>query len=196
MAAVVLALTFLSWRQTSLWVNSRTIFAHTLAVTSDNWLGDFSYGLAMLKDNRVEDYRRHILRAATLNPNHAISRYHLGRIAAESGQTAEAERWFAETVRLKPDYADAHYSRGAMLMALGRPAEALPSFERALQSGLAPEFAANAHAAAGVVLANSGKLVDAEKRFREALRQNPSSAEAQRNLRNVNEALKRLGARP
>ena len=161
-----------------------------------NWLGEFSYGLAMLQENRVEDYRQHMHRAATLNPNHAISRYHLGRLAAQAGQTAEAERWFSETVRLKPDYADAHYSRGAMLMALGRPTEALPNFERALQSGLAPEYAANAHAAAGVVLANSGKFVDAEKRFREALRINPNSADAQRNLQNVQEAIRRLGARP
>ena len=196
LAGVVLALTFLSWRQTALWANSRTIFAHTLAETSDNWLGEFSYGLAMLKENRVEDYHRHMLRAATLNPNHAISRYHLGRLAAQSGQTREAERWFAETVRLKPDYADAHYSRAAMLMALGRPAEALPTFELALRSGLAPEYAANAHAAAGVVLANSGNFVDAEKRFREAIRLNPSSTDARQNLARVLQALRRPEARP
>jgi hypothetical protein len=195
-SGVVVVLTFLSWRQTSLWQDSRTLFAHTLSGTSDNWLGEFSYGLAMLEENRADDYRRHMTRAATLNPSHAVSRYHLGRLAAESGQPNEAERWFAEAVRLKPDYADAHYSRAAMLMALGRPADALPSFERALHSGLAPEWAANAHDGVGVVLANSGRFTEAEKHFREALTIKPDSAEALRHLSSVLQALRRPEARP
>ncbi len=182
LTAVVIVFTYLSYVQTSTWKNSETVFAHAIAHTSTNWLAEYKYGLALSERGANADAVVHLRRAVDANASDPYSRLQLGRVAAAEGRFAEAADWFAQTVRVKPDYGDAHYSLGTMFVALGREGEALAAFERSIQSGLAPEWKAKAHLSAGIALARSGRIVDAQRHFRAALSIQPDFAEAKHAL--------------
>jgi Tfp pilus assembly protein PilF len=191
LAAVVLVFTYLSYVQTSTWKNSETVFAHAVAHTSTNWLAEYKYGLALSERGANVDAVVHLRRAVDANASDPYSRLQLGRVAAAEGRFAEAADWFAQTVRVKPDYGDAHYSLGTMFVALGREGEALAAFERSIQSGLAPEWKAKAHLSAGIALARSGKIVDAQEHFRAALSIQPNFPEAKHALLLTEQDLRR-----
>jgi tetratricopeptide (TPR) repeat protein len=167
------------------------VFAHAIANTSENWLAEYKYGLALSDRTANADAIVHLRRAADLNAADPYSRLQLGRVAAAEGRFAEAADWFAQTVRLKPDYGDAHYSLGTMFVALGREADALAAFERSIESGLAPEWKAKAHLSAGIALARSGKIADAQQHFRAALAIQPEFPEAKRALLQTEQDLRR-----
>ena len=191
LAVVVLVFTYLSYIQTSTWKNSETVFAHAIAHTSTNWLAEYKYGLALWERGANADAVVHLRRAVDANESDPYSRLQLGRIAAAEGRFAEAADWFAQTVRLKPDYGDAHYSLGTMFVALGRESEALAAFERSIDAGLAPEWKAKAHLSAGIALARSRKIVDAQKHFRAALSIQPNFPEAKHALLLTEQDLRR-----
>ena len=108
----ILACAFLANRQVPAWRDSETIFAQALRNTSDNWLAEHKYGLALLERNDTAGAEKHFA-----EPRHStrriliadFTRAHRGGVKRHS----EALDLFTETVRLKPDYADAHYSRAS-----------------------------------------------------------------------------------
>ena len=181
---------FLANRQVLQWRDSETIFGQALRNTSDNWLAEHKYGLALLDRNDSAGAERHLRRAALLDPEDPHTRFHLGRVAASTQRHSEALAWFTEAVRLKPDHADAHFSRASMLAALGRSADAVEAFDRARQAGLIPEWEYQARMNSGVLLANSGRLAEAEAQFRAAAALKPDSVDARRNLARAQEELR------
>ncbi|HYP08919.1 MAG TPA: tetratricopeptide repeat protein [Bryobacteraceae bacterium] len=188
--AAILALAVLANRQVSAWRNSETVFAQALANTSDNWLAEYKYGLALLERNDTASAEKYMRRAAALDPSDPHSRFQLGRLAAAAGRHEQASQYFAETIRLKPNYGDAHYSLGSMLATLNQVDEAVRAFDRARAAGLLPEWEYQAHIGSGVLLARSGRLADAERHFRAAVALQPQSEEARRNLALAQEQLR------
>lgn len=191
LTGVVLLFTYLSWVQTSTWRNSETVFAHAVGNTSRNWLAEYKYGLALSERRANSEAAVHLRRAAEANPSDPYSRLQLGRVAASEGKYAEAAEWFAQTVRLKPDYGDAYYSLGTMFVTLGREGEALVAFERSIEAGLAPEWKAKAHLSAGIALARSGKIQNAQKHFQAALAIQPNYPEAKHAFQLTEQDLRR-----
>jgi Flp pilus assembly protein TadD len=180
--AAVAVLAFVSYQQTSAWRSSETVFAQAVRNTSNNWLAEHKYALALLERRDVAGAETHLRRAAALNRTDPHTPFHLGLLLAARGRAIEAEHQFAEAARLKPDYADAHYSRATMLAQLGKPSEALAAFERAMRIGMPLDWEYQGHLQTGVILAQTGRIAEAEKHFRSALAIQPNSLEARRLL--------------
>jgi tetratricopeptide (TPR) repeat protein len=80
-----------------------------------------------------------------------------------------------DTVRKRPQNPRAQFNAGVVLLDAGRAAEALPSFERALQ--LTPNYA-EAHASLGNALLQLGRAAEALPHYADAVRLRPDYARA------------------
>ncbi len=117
----------------------------------------------------------------------------LGRAAAASGDAEQAVRHFERTLELQPDAGIVHYSLGQALRSLARLDEAREQLE-AKGSGevLSPDrlmdrleslaISSGAHLKRGNRALMSGRLDAAEAAFRNAVKADPKSTGARRNL--------------
>ena len=110
-----------------------------------------------------------------------------GRIASLAGDTASADHWFSEAVRMAPSLPMANYFWGRALLQRGRPDLAIAKFTLATKKG--PRFA-DAWSAWGEALLAQGQARAAEAKFRQA---DKHAAHWGRNHLKWGEALAKLG---
>ncbi len=113
--------------------------------------------------------------ALTVDENNDRAYTQLGYYALDHGQLEEAERDFAESMRLRPAACDYHHFHGVSLLALGRDDEAAVAFEEALALG--PKHL-DAWQNLGVARLHQGRLEEAERCFRTILSLQSGSSDA------------------
>jgi len=116
----------------------------------------------------------HYRSALMIDPKNAVAHFNLGN-ALLPGDSAAAERHYAEAVRARPDFGEARLSLALVLAKNGNAAEALVQFAEAIR--LRPE-SVDAHFNYGVALANAGRTTEAAQQFSEILRLQPDHARA------------------
>jgi lipopolysaccharide biosynthesis regulator YciM len=182
--------------QLQYWQDNVTLFRHTLAVTSGNFLAQGNLGVALCNQGQVEEGAAHLQEALHLASDYArrtnpglwaFAHNQLGRAYFALGKTNEAVAELHEAVQLNSRDAAAHNNFGIVLVELGRRDEAIAEFTEAIQ--LRPDYPL-AHANLGATLVNVGRIAEAIPHLREALRLNPDFALAHFHL---GEALMRQG---
>jgi tetratricopeptide (TPR) repeat protein len=152
--------------QTSYWRNSESLWTHTLACTSRNYIAHNNLALVLAAQGQSADAFRHFQMALEINPRFVEAHNNLGVLLAQQGQSVEAIRHFQKAIELQPDCADAYNSVGNVLADQGRLAEAITNYQMAVE--INPDFAA-AHFNLGNALALQGKYAEAIGHFRRAL---------------------------
>jgi Flp pilus assembly protein TadD len=104
-----------------------------------------------------------------------------------TGKLSEGLSHLRAAARLKPNDPDGHYTLGLTYLQSGRPAYAKLEFERTVQLD-STHFKALTYL--GILAFQAGKLEEAEAKFRESLRIDPSDAVARENLDLVRKARK------
>lgn len=110
-AAILCALTLLSWRQTIYWHDSISIWTHALAVTTDNETAHQNLAAALYQAGNRTEATRHQRSAAIIHwqtfsrddpyDNHA--RDELGALLVQTGHVREAMTLWQESLRLDPN---------------------------------------------------------------------------------------------
>jgi Flp pilus assembly protein TadD len=214
-AAVVAALSVLTWNQVKVWHDSTTLWTHAVA-TWPSSLNQFKLGVTLAHRGDLTGAIEHFQAALRINPRYASAYSALGFAFAVQGKLAEAFEQFEHALRISPRQAEAHTGLGLLLARQGKHSEAAEHFRRALASnardaqahtnlglilkkqGRRPEAAVHFQQAVqidpgseqaqhqwGLVLAEQGKYTEAAAHLREAVRINPRNAEAQRSLGEV-----------
>ncbi len=175
----LLFLMFLAAKQTAYWQNSETLFRHSLAVTSRNYLIHNNFGAVLMSKGDLEGAMAHYIKALAFKPGYAVTHNNLGNAFVVKGDHARARQHFQEALRIKPDYGRAHRNFGDLLMRMGATDEALVHYRRALFL-LAddPEL----HNNIGVALASKGKIAAGVGHMRRALELKKDFSEAKTNL--------------
>jgi tetratricopeptide (TPR) repeat protein len=132
-------------------------------------------------------FAEHYEFAVRLDPNDAAAHLGLGKTLLSAGKSHEGLNHVRAATRLKPNDPDGHYTLGLIYLQTGRPAYAKLEFDRTLQLDAA-HFKALTYL--GILAFQSGKLDEAEAKFRESLRINSSDAVARENLELVLKARK------
>ncbi|HUB78487.1 MAG TPA: tetratricopeptide repeat protein [Bryobacteraceae bacterium] len=160
-AAVCLACAVASWVQTGYWQNSGALFSHALEVTDGNYIAEHNLGSYLMDQHgQLESAVAHLRRAVELRPDSGPVHSDLGSALAKSpGGLAEAIAELQTAVRLLPDS---------------------PIPRENLAHALVD--AAQQHYQSGMSLAHAGRATEATAEFSEALRLDPSLAEAHNNL--------------
>ena len=84
----------------------------------------FAVGAVLAGRREYSEARQWLARAAALNPNHAFTRFELGRIAHHEKNYAQAERELRAATRLAPELREASYLLAGTYRQLGKIREA------------------------------------------------------------------------
>jgi tetratricopeptide (TPR) repeat protein len=169
-AVAIAACAVFAWRQAGLWRDSETLFTHTLAATSGNYVIHSNLGGVLLREERLDEAATHLEEARRIRHDHAPTLSNLGVVAMRQGKLDEAAALFREALTVKPGHVEAKLNLEAVLekqRAAAAPAptpEAMARFER------------------GNAFRGQGRLAEAEAAYREAIGLDPGFAQAYNNL--------------
>jgi len=182
MAGVLAVLMVCSWQQTAYWQNSETLWSHTLACTTGNFIAHNNFGTYLMSKGRTDEASSQFQQALTINPDFAEARNNLGNISLQKGGVDEAIARYQEVVKTNPRFADAHFNLGHALDQKGKSDEAMAQFQQALE--INPGYAA-AHNELGRLLCMKGRVDEGIPHFQQALQIDPAFVEACNNLGNA-----------
>jgi len=135
-AAAALALAaclVLTENQLRYWHDSKSLFAHALAVTDDNINAHIDYGVALEQEGQFAGALAQYREAARIDPDSVAAHFNIGNLLDKMGKPAEALPELRKAVLLDPTQAHAHNVLGSVLLKEGRDAEAIEEFRQALR---------------------------------------------------------------
>ncbi|HEY3760453.1 MAG TPA: tetratricopeptide repeat protein [Verrucomicrobiae bacterium] len=200
---LIIALVLSAHLQVSYWKNSETLWAHTLAVTSNNSFAYNNLGAALAQRGQMHGATIHyskawndlalantqneqldeaivqFQKALAINPNNSQARYNLGAALAQKGQLDGAIIQLNAALAIDPDDADTHNNLGFILAQKGQTDEAIIQFQRALAID---SNDARAYKNLGDALAQKGRMDEAIIQFENALAIDPNDARSYEHL--------------
>ena len=166
---VVAAMTVTSAFQVRYWRDSKTLFTHTLEVTTDNYVAHHSLGLALFREDNLPEAIRHFSEALRVNPTFAPAHVNLGNAFAKQGRSDVAMAHFRAVLSLPASevHPNAHNGLGLELAKLGKLDAAVAQYKKALEQD--PEMTL-AHALLGNALVSMQRFDEAIAHFAEAIK--------------------------
>jgi tetratricopeptide (TPR) repeat protein len=137
-------------------------------------------GIALLNDRRRDAAVVHLREATRLDPNSVALHAETALALSRNGQDADALPELAEAIRLEPNNAVLHQSLASLLVKMRRPEEATD--EIAIAARLDPKSATTQIVLATALSQQMGRFDATAAALREALRLDPQSAVAARDL--------------
>lgn len=135
-ACLLLYFGVFTWRQTTYWKNSFTLFEHAIEVTKENFIAENNLGEAYMQQGRPEDAYPHFLKATQFKPRFGLGHYNLGIVLVGQHKNDEALREFELAIRYGQDQteiASAYHNLGIVLLQRKQFDDAIHSFSEALQ---------------------------------------------------------------
>ncbi len=133
MAAVMGALMVCAWKQTAYWKSSETLWTHTLACTTGNYVAHYNLGVTLFQKGMVDEASTHFRSALQIKPDYVEACNDLAIALRQKGSVDEAIVLYQKALQLQPDYAEAHYNLAIALQQKGRTDEAIAHYQKALQ---------------------------------------------------------------
>lgn len=177
-AVAILALSALTWTQSGVWHDSKTLWSRVLDVDSTSSIAHSAMANVDYRENRVDDGLAHSQRAIELAPDFPEGYNALGVGLSREGRTAEAIAAYRRALALKPVFDEAETNLGTALSEQGDAAGAISHFQRALDINPA---SSNAHLDWGNALVRVGRTEEAIEQYGAALRLRPENADAHHN---------------
>ncbi|HTY88553.1 MAG TPA: tetratricopeptide repeat protein, partial [Candidatus Acidoferrum sp.] len=172
-AALVLAACLaLTARQLRYWRDSESLFAHAVAVTTNNAYALNNLGVALEQAGRPEAALERYQAAVRIAPEFVLAQYNLGNLLGKLGRREPARAELRRAVLLDPTQPYIHNTLGDVLVQLGQFGEALDEYTEAER--LDPHYAW-APFNIGNVYLKQGRDAAAIDEFRKALRLDPEN---------------------
>jgi tetratricopeptide (TPR) repeat protein len=173
------ALAATSHGQVGHWQSSRTLFEHTLSVTSGNYVIHNNLGNALAADGLTTAAISHYEKALSIAPFYAEAHFNLARMLSKQGLLEEATSHLAAAIRIKPRLPVFLLDMGALLVRQGDYENARLHLETLV--GLSPGHAL-AESRLCFVLERLGRLDEAIAHCVQAVSANPGLLEARFHL--------------
>jgi Flp pilus assembly protein TadD len=122
---VLAALGVASRAQLATWADRRTLFAHALDVTKDNWLAHGNLGNALLNDGEIDGAIAQFREAVRIDPRYQDAHYNLGLAMIRLGRRDEAIAELTRAIEINPNAPNARNNLGGVYAEMGRLGEAL-----------------------------------------------------------------------
>ncbi len=181
-AALMFALTALSWQQCRQYRDPETLWQATLDRNPACPLAHTNFGRELQKSGKTDEAIDHFQAAIEIDPNFAEAHCGLGSAFAASGRFDGAIRECRIAIDLQPSNAQAHNDLGGLLLTRGNFQEAITHCQKALE--LNPDYA-EAHSNLGLCYFSAGNLDEAIAHYRRSIRLAPDNAETYNNLANA-----------
>jgi tetratricopeptide (TPR) repeat protein len=118
-ALVLFVLAAATWKQAGYWKDSRTLFSHSIAVTSDNYQLHAALGTALAKRGELDQAIEHFEIVLRGRPDEIESHYSLGLALIQSGRLQQGIGHLEGALRLDPEHAASHDNLGLAYGQLG-----------------------------------------------------------------------------
>jgi protein O-mannosyl-transferase len=187
-AAIIVALSWRAFVQTSYWKNSEMLWNHTLAITTNNDMAHNSLGDLFLRRGELDSAISHFEMALEIRSRNAAAHYNFGGALIENtlasalarkGRLSEAIGHYEKAVKLRPDYGDPYLNLGSVLFQQGRTDEALALWRKA---GATQPEDGGFHTILGSAFLKKGLRKDAIAEYKHATRISPRDFVARNNL--------------
>jgi len=190
--SILLIFSILDRLQIGHWKDTHSLWAHTLAVTKDNYVAEDSFGAELTAEGRCDQAVGHFLAAAAINPRDAFSQLDLGVCEKRLGNFASAIKHYQTALALSTETtlrATALSNLGSVYRIEGDYAQARESYETALQLQPGNVFAL---VGMGLLSQKSGDLVRAIDYYTRATSVDPSDS----GYLLLSQALSKMGRNP
>jgi len=177
----LLALAIVARAQVHVWSDSRTLFAHAVEVTEDNYLAHRKLADTLLAEGELEGAEAHYEKALALRPRWVDAHVGLAEVLRERGRADAARARLRLALSLAPDSADAHARLGRALLEEGDAGRALVHLRRALRAGAGLEEA-DVRSLLGAALLRTGRAGEAVVHLEAAVAERPRSADLRASL--------------
>jgi tetratricopeptide (TPR) repeat protein len=172
----------LSYFQTSYWLNSETLWRHTVDVTSRNYIAHNNLAGTLLEKGQLNEAIANYREALEIKPDVAEVQSNLGNALLREGNVEEAIVHLQKALQIDPAYAEAYNHMGSALMKKGQAGEAIGYYQKAVQLNTSY---ADPYNNLGVAFLRNGQVDEAIAYYKKAVTINPGSAEMQYNLGNA-----------
>jgi hypothetical protein len=133
-ALALVACTICSSIQVGYWHDSKTLWEHTLHVTTDNYMAHTDLAAELPDDTEGRGMAmQHYNRALEANPRFYPALIDRGILFARQGLIAKAQDDFRAALEIAPNDATAHYNMGKVLAQQGQRAEAVQHLNAAVE---------------------------------------------------------------
>ena len=191
---IVVGLMVCSFRQTMVWRDSLTLWKRALDCTDENSVAHNNYGMALVKDQHVEEALDQFQQATSISPNQALpvnnlidalksrGKYDEAIAAQENARLAPhlaAIAHYREAMKIDPSSFYVHNNLGNSLAACGQFAEAIAEYREALRL---KEDYASAHNNLANILLKLGRIDEAFTEYQRAIELDPRSAKSHNNI--------------
>jgi protein O-mannosyl-transferase len=174
---VIATLGLLTFRQTHVWTNSKTLFAHTIKTLNDDPYRSEIYlrlGWVYQLEGNTEEAMRQFKNAVRINPGFMLARTDICRTLLQQKKTDEAIACFNDLLQQNENSADVHYGLAVALITQKKYDNAIKHFARVLE--LNPKYP-NIHYTMGTGLLAAGHFEEAAAFLNEALKTSANQAE-------------------
>lgn len=126
----------LTWRQTTYWKDSFTVFGHALQVTANNYMAENNLGSAYADIGDTSTAYQHYLRATQERPRYGLAHYNLANMLRQQNRPRDARAEFLLAIQYAQDpsqLALAFHNLGVVLIEDNQLPEARSAFTEALR---------------------------------------------------------------
>jgi Tfp pilus assembly protein PilF len=131
--AVIIALTWRAWLQTTYWGTSETLWAHALAVTDNNDVAENNLGIVLLQQGRVDEAIPRFERAIQIRYQNAPAHDNLAKAFLRKGQLTDAIVESRKLLEIQPENLEVRNILGTVLIQQGRIREAIEQWQETLR---------------------------------------------------------------
>ncbi len=164
------ALALATTQQLKYWQNSATLFEHTLAVTSSNYVIHNNYANALMESGKIAEAIGHFHSSLEIKPGRAAVHNNLGNAYKRLGRSEDAIEQYRKALSLYPNFATAHYNLALVLSARNETEEAVRELRESVR--LDPENV-DGWSNLGYELARQGNPAQAIEPYQRALALKP-----------------------
>lgn len=174
---LLLFLAGLSYQRNNLWADPVAFWSDNVAKAPHNYRSYAHLAKEQTQLNDLDGAYRSATKAVQLNPS-ARNYNQLGIIEIKTGRQASGFRHLKLAVTTAANYAPYNHSYSVALVSVGRYVEALQYAQKAVAQKPDSAYLTNL----GIVLANLGRLEEAEQALAKALQLLPNNVQARRTL--------------
>jgi len=131
-ALVVATLSIMSWKQTTHWRDTESLWRYTLAVTPDSDVAQVGLAGILFVRGQVDESVDHYEQALRLRDGNVAAHFGLGRALAAEQKTDAAISHFQKALGIQPDYIAASNDLGVALASKGEIKEAIDAWRQTL----------------------------------------------------------------
>jgi protein O-mannosyl-transferase len=179
-AALILALSFLTFQRAQVFASEEGLFRDTLAKNPAAWGIQNDLGVILAARKNYPEAVQLFVASLQSNPDNPDAQSNLGQALAAQGKIKEAKPYYMAALKNKPDDPETHKRFATLLIQQGRTREALYHQRMALTFSLKPDIRMRLDYA--TLLQQTGDLRGAVAQLRQALLLQPDSVEALNNL--------------